>query len=108
MVQEGASLKGKTIAITRPRGQTEALAEMIEKRGGKPYFMPAIEIKGPIDLSPIKNFIGELQRGEVDYVIFMSVNGVKYLLDTAESLGQYDETVAGLKSTMTIYKPVDI
>jgi uroporphyrinogen-III synthase len=102
MVQEGATLKGKTIAITRPRGQAEEVAEMIEKKGGKTYFMPAIEIKGPSDLSPIKKFIGELQKGEVDYVIFMSVNGVKYLLDAAESLGQYDETVAGLKSTMTM------
>jgi uroporphyrinogen-III synthase len=102
MVQEGASLKGKTIAITRPRGQAEEVAEMIEKKGGKPYFIPAIEIKGPSDLAPIKKFIGELQKKEVDYVIFMSVNGVRYLLDAAESLGQYDETVAGLKNTMTI------
>jgi len=102
MVQENSALKGKTIAITRPRGQAEELAEMIEKRGGTPYFIPAIEIKRPSDLSPIKEFISELQKGEVDYVIFMSVNGVKYLLDAAESLGQYDETVAGLKNTRTI------
>jgi len=102
MVQENSALKGKTIAITRPSGQAEEVAKMIEKRGGKPYFIPAIEIKGPSDLSPIKDFIGELQKGEVDYVIFMSVNGVRYLLDAAESLGQSDETVAGLKNTMTI------
>jgi uroporphyrinogen-III synthase len=102
MVQESSTLKGKTIAITRPYGQAEEAAKMIEKRGGKPYLIPAIEIKGPTDLKPIKKFIHELQKGEVDYVIFMSVNGVRYLLGAAESLGKSDETVAGLKSTMTI------
>lgn len=102
MVQGSSTLKGKTIAITRPRGQAEEVAEMIEKRGGKPYLIPAIEIKGPIDLEPIKNFIGELQKGEVDYVIFMSVNGVRYLLSASESLRQLDETSEGLKKTVTI------
>jgi uroporphyrinogen III methyltransferase/synthase len=97
-----APLKGKTVAITRPRGQAEEAAEMIKKRGGKPYFIPAIEIKGPSDLKPIKKFINELQKEEVDYVIFMSVNGVRYLLSAAESLGQLDETLAGLRKTVMI------
>ena len=102
MVQESSTLKGKTIAITRPRGQAEAAAKMIEKRGGKPYFIPTIEIKGPNDPKPIKKFIGELQKGEVDYVIFMSVNGVRYLLSATESLSRLDETLEGLKKTVTI------
>jgi len=102
MVQESSTLKGKTVAITRPRGQAEEAAEMIEKRCGKPYFIPAIEIKGPSDLKPIKKFIAELQKKEVDYVIFMSVNGVRYLLSVAESLGQLDETLDGLRKTVMI------
>jgi len=102
MVQEASTLKGRTIAITRPCGQAEEAAKIIEKKGGKPYFVPAIEIKGPSDLSQIKKFIDELQNDEVDYVIFMSVNGVKYLLGAAESLGKSDETAEGLKNTITI------
>src|SRR4030042_2042121 len=102
MVQEGATLKGKTIAITRPRGQAKEAAKLIEKRVGKPYFIPTIEIKGPSDLSSIKDFVGELQRGEVDYVVFMSVNGVKYLLSASESLSRLDETLEGLKKTTTV------
>jgi uroporphyrinogen-III synthase len=102
MVQESSTLKGKTVAITRPRGQAEEAAEMIEKRGGKPYFIPAIEIKGPSDLKPIKKFIGELQKEKVDYVIFMSVNGVRHLLSAAESLGQLRETLDGLRKTVMI------
>ena len=102
MVQESATLKGKTIAITRPHGQAEEAAEIIEKRGGNPYFIPAIEIKGSRDLKPIKKFIDELQKKEVDYVIFMSVNGVRYLLSVAESLALLDETVNGLRKTVTV------
>lgn len=102
MVQESSTLKGKTVAITRPRGQAEEAAEIIEKRDGKPYLIPAIEIKGPSDLKPIKQFIAELQKGGVDYVIFMSVNGVRYLLTVAESLGKLDETVGGLRKTVII------
>jgi uroporphyrinogen-III synthase len=102
MVQESSTLKGKTIAITRPRGQAEEVAELIEKRGGKPYFIPTIEIKGPHDLGPIKKFIDELQKEKIDYVIFMSVNGVRYLLSASENLSQLDETVEGLKKTITV------
>jgi uroporphyrinogen-III synthase len=102
MVQDTSTLKGKTIAITRPYGQAEEAAKMIEKRGGKPYLIPAIEIKGPSDLKPIKKFIDELQKEEIDYVIFMSVNGVRYLLSAAESLRQLDETLEGLKKPITI------
>jgi uroporphyrinogen-III synthase len=102
MVQENSTLKGKTIAITRPSGQAEEVAELIKKRGGKPYFIPAIEIKGPSDLSPIKDFIGELQKGKVDYVIFMSVNGVRYLLSASENLSLLDSTLEGLKKTVTV------
>jgi uroporphyrinogen-III synthase len=102
MVQESSPLKGKTIAVTRPRGQAEEAARLIEERGGKPYFIPAIEIKAPSDLKPIKKFIGELQKEVVDYVIFMSVNGATYLLSAAEHLSLLAETLTGLKKTVTV------
>ena len=104
--KKNSTMKGKTVAVTRPRGQAAEAAEMIKKRGGKPYLIPAIEIKGPSDLKPIKKFIAELRKEEVDYVIFMSVNGVRYLLSAAESLGQLDETLDGLrKSVMIVVGP---
>jgi uroporphyrinogen-III synthase len=87
MVQKTKTLKGKTIAITRPREQAEEGGKLIVQKGGKPYFMPTIDIKGPGDLSAIKNFIYALAEEKVDYVIFMSVNGVQHLLDVAATLG---------------------
>ncbi len=102
MVQDAFTLKGRTVAITRPCDQAEETGKMIEKKGGKPYFIPAIEIKGPSALSSIKKFINDLMRGKIDYVIFMSINGVRYLLSSAESLGLRDQLEQGLEKTVTI------
>jgi uroporphyrinogen-III synthase len=102
MVQKAVTLKGRTIAVTRPRGQAEETGKMIEKKGGKPYFIPTIEIKGHRDLSATKKFIDALARGEVDYVIFMSINGVRYLLSAAESLGLKDQLKKRLEKTATL------
>jgi uroporphyrinogen III methyltransferase/synthase len=100
--RKNSTLKGKTVALTRPRGQAAEAAEMIMKRGGTPYLIPAIEIKGPSDLEPIKEFINELRNEEVDLVIFMSVNGVRHLLSAAESLGLLAEALDGLRQTVMI------
>jgi uroporphyrinogen-III synthase len=102
MVQEAFTLKGRTVAVTRPRDQAEEAGKMIEKKGGKPYFIPTIEIKAPTDLSAIKKFIDALRRSEVNYVIFMSINGVKYLLSAAESLGPKDQLKEYLERTVTM------
>ena len=60
MVQKTPSLKGKTVAITRPAGQAEEAGKLIEEKGGVPYYIPAIEIKGLSNFAPIKKFIAEL------------------------------------------------
>jgi uroporphyrinogen-III synthase len=102
MVQKTKTLKGKTIAITRPREQAEEAGKLIVQKGGKPYFLPTIDIKGPSDLSQIKNFIDALAEEKVDYVIFMSVNGVQHLLDAAATLGAKDHLKACLNVVATM------
>lgn len=102
MVQKAPSLKGKTVAITRPAGQAEEAGKLIEEKGGIPYYIPAIEIKGLTDFSPVKKFISELLKGQVDYVIFMSTNGVKYLFSAAESLKQSSQLKEGLGKAFVI------
>ncbi len=102
MVQKTPSLKGKTVAITRPIGQAEEAGKLIKEKGGVPYYIPAIEIKGLTNFAPVKKFISELQRGQVDYVIFMSTNGVKYLFSAAETLKQTSQLKEGLAKTFVI------
>ncbi|MCW4047613.1 MAG: uroporphyrinogen-III synthase [Candidatus Bathyarchaeota archaeon] len=102
MVQDAQTLKGRTVAVTRPCGQVEEAADLIEKRGGTPYCIPTIEIRAPKDLSPIRQFVEELAKGQVDYVIFMSVNGVRYLLSAAEDLGMQTTVKNGLGKTTIV------
>ena len=102
MVQKTPSLKGKTVAITRPAGQAEEAGKLIKEKGGVPYFIPAIEIKGLTNFAPVKNFVSELLKGQVDYVIFMSTNGVKYLFSAAETLKQSSQLKEGLAKTFVI------
>jgi uroporphyrinogen-III synthase len=102
MVQKAPSLKGRTVAITRPAGQAEEACKLIEQKGGVPYHMPAIDIKGLSNFEPIKKFIGELQKQQVDYVIFMSTNGINYLFSAAGSLKQTSQLKEGLAKTFVV------
>jgi uroporphyrinogen-III synthase len=102
MVQKTKTLKGKTIAISRPREQAEEAGRLIVQKGGNPYFVPTIEIKGPCNLSAIKDFVEALAEKKVDYVIFMSVNGAQHLLEAAENLGLKDNLKSCLNSVSTM------
>ena len=102
MVQKAPNLNGKTIAITRPAGQAEEAGTLIKAMGGMPYYIPAIEIKGFSNIAPIKKFIADLMQGEVDYVIFMSTNGVKYLFEAAQDINLSSHLTIGLDKTFMI------
>jgi uroporphyrinogen-III synthase len=102
MVQTANSLKGKTVALTRPAGQAEEAGKLIAEKGGIPYYIPAIEIKPLSNPEPVKRFITELQAGMVDYVILMSTNGVKHLFAVAESICQADALRCGLARSFVI------
>lgn len=102
MVQTNPTLKGRTIALTRPCGQNDESAQIIRAMGGKPYFIPTIEIKEISNLKPIMDFVAELEKDEVDYVVFMSVNGVKQLFNATEKLNQTNQLMKGLEKTTII------
>ena len=101
MVQK-TPLKGRVVAITRPVGQAEEAGELIRAKGGVPYYIPAIEIKGLSNPEPMKRFIAELTAGTVDYVILMSTNGVKYLFGAVQEIKQTRQLHEGLKKTCVI------
>lgn len=101
MVQK-TPLKGRVVAITRPAGQAEEAGELIRAKGGVPYYIPAIEIKGLSNPEPMKRFIVELIAGTVDYVILMSTNGVKYLFNAVEAINQTRQLHEGLTRACVI------
>jgi len=102
MVQKTPGLKGKVIAITRPAGQSEEAGKLIEEKGGVPYYIPAIEIKDLKNFAPIKKFIKELLELKVDYVIFMSTNGAKYLFSAAKELKKTSQLKEGLAGAFVL------
>jgi uroporphyrinogen-III synthase len=102
MVQKTHNLKGKTIALTRPAGQAEEAGKLIRGMSGVPYFIPAIEIKGLSNPESVKKFIAELGKGQVDYVILMSTNGVRYLFEAADELKLTEQLQKELAKTFLI------
>jgi uroporphyrinogen-III synthase len=102
MVQTTPTLKGKTVALTRPTGQAEEAGKLIQDKNGIPYYIPAIEIKPFSNPELVKHFITELQTGTVDYVILMSTNGVKHLFEAAQSINQIDTLRRGLAKSSVI------
>ena len=75
----GRPLAGRGIAVTRPRGQAQALAALIEAAGGKPIVFPLIEIAEAEDQAALAALIDRL--GEFDLAVFISPSAVDKALD---------------------------
>jgi uroporphyrinogen-III synthase len=102
MVQDDFTLKGRTVALTRPLNQAKETGNLIEQYGGTPYFIPTIEIASTCDLLAVQVFFAELEDNKVDYVLFMSPNGIHYLLNIAETLGLKDKLKKCLNKIVVI------
>ncbi len=79
-VGEGAKpLEGKRIVVTRAREQADELNEKLRALGATPIEWPMIEIAPPEDFAPLDAAIRQLEQ--YDWVVFSSVNGVKYFFE---------------------------
>ncbi len=85
--EDTCSLRGKVVAITRPEGQANETAELVERLGGTPYVVPMIEISFQRNRQKILDFIHGITRGDFDLLIFLSLNGVRSLFSTAQEVG---------------------
>jgi uroporphyrinogen III methyltransferase / synthase len=75
-VAQAMSLSGKAILLTRPRQQSEEMTLLLEGLGAKVLHAPMIEIKEPDSWLALDESIHQLDL--YDWVIFTSVNGVKF------------------------------
>jgi uroporphyrinogen III methyltransferase / synthase len=78
-------LIGKTILITRPRDQADAIAERLERLGGKIIHFPTIEVIPPSSWEPVDSSIARLQS--YDWIIFTSANGARFFLNRVRETG---------------------
>ncbi len=82
---EDKPLFGRRILVTRSREQASAMSRSIERLGGEPVEFPTISINDPLDYAPMDEAINRVS--EYRWIIFTSVNGVKYFFNRLRHLG---------------------
>ncbi len=72
-------LSGLRIIVTRPTDPHDPLAEQLSTLGAEVVVQPAIRLGPPDDWRPVDAALARL--GEFDWLVFLSANGVRHLLD---------------------------
>jgi len=88
-------LFGKKIVITRARAQASDLVSKLTRLGAQCIEIPTIKIAPPRNLSPLKESIEKINS--YDWLVFTSVNGVKYFFDTLFDMGKDVRALGHLK-----------
>ncbi len=78
-------LTGQRIVVTRAREQASALSAQLLAAGAEPIEYPVIGFAPPDDWEPLDRALVAL--GGYDWVIFTSVNGVRFVLERMRDLG---------------------
>lgn len=73
-------LAGRTVLVTRPRPEADALARVLERRGANAIVAPAIEIV-PVRSAALTRALGELAQGAFAWVTLTSPRTVDVLAE---------------------------
>jgi uroporphyrinogen III methyltransferase / synthase len=71
--------------VTRPEDHCDPLAAQLRKLGAQVIVQPAIRIAPPADWRPVDAALARLD--ELDWLVFSSANGVRYLFDRLRENG---------------------
>jgi uroporphyrinogen III methyltransferase/synthase len=88
-------LFGKKIVITRARAQASSLVSQLNKLGAQCLQIPTIKIIPAEDIAPLKRAIDHINT--YDWLVFTSVNGVKFFFDTLFASGKDVRALGHLK-----------
>ncbi len=77
------SLQGQKVLVTRPKEQASLLSELLRGEGAEPIECSLITLAPPEDITPVDQAIDQLEN--YDWVIFTSVNGVRFFFDRLKS-----------------------
>ncbi|MFQ6014563.1 MAG: uroporphyrinogen-III C-methyltransferase [Anaerolineae bacterium] len=91
---ERRPLLGKRVLVTRARAQASTLLERLAELGAEPIEFPTIRIVPAEDYGPLDQAIQNLDA--YDWVIFTSVNGVKFFLQRLGAAGKDARALAGV------------
>ncbi|MDP3050749.1 MAG: uroporphyrinogen-III synthase, partial [Eubacteriales bacterium] len=92
---ERRPLFGRRILVTRSREQASVLSNTIARLGGEALEFPTIAIEEPLDWTPLDRAIQEI--GAYNWVVFTSVNGVRYFFARLRALGRDVRGLAGVR-----------
>lgn len=79
------TLAGRRLVVTRRRGQSSRLVDLLVERGATVLEVPAIEIVAPPDAGPLDEALGALER--YDWVVLTSANAVSAVIGRLAVLG---------------------
>ncbi len=92
---ENKPLFGKRVLVTRSREQASVLSRKIEQLGGEPWEFPTIDVIEPEDYTPLDTAVSNLAAYQ--WVIFTSVNGVKYFFNRLRAMKKDVRALNGVK-----------
>lgn len=76
---------GRRVLVTRAREQASDLVRAIADLGGEPLEFPTISIAPPDDWGPLDEALAGI--GDFDWIVFTSVNGVRYFFQRLRDRG---------------------
>lgn len=90
---EAKPLFGKRILVTRAPEQATDLSDLLAEQGAEPIECPTIQLVPPESWEPLDRAIAELRRFR--WVVFTSVNGVRYFMERLCHAGKDARALAG-------------
>ena len=92
---EEQPLQGKNILVTRPREQAFEFASMLLAEGANVFLLPTISITATNDYTEINNSLRNIHN--YNWIVYSSVNGVKFFMERLKELGIGIKSLAGIK-----------
>lgn len=95
---ENKPLMGQKIVVTRAREQASGLVDRLSELGAQCLEYPTIEVVAPDDWQPLDAAIDSL--ADYDWLVFTSVNGVKYFFERLFAKGLDVRALGHLKTAV--------
>jgi uroporphyrinogen III methyltransferase/synthase len=92
---EARPLLGQRVLVTRPRGQAEAMTQLLHEQGAVVSLLPAVEVREPADYASVDAALADLRS--YHWVVFTSTNGVRYFVRRLRALGRDLRALGGVK-----------
>jgi uroporphyrinogen III methyltransferase/synthase len=92
---EERPLFGKTVVVTRAREQASDFRFLLEGKGAQCFEYPTIEVVPPAGWGPLDDAIRSLEQ--YDWLLFTSVNGVRFFFQRLEELGEDVRALHGIR-----------